>query len=103
MAEFTGKRYITSGIENEIPAELQIMMWDMVDKLRHTNQKLDYLQIFVLRPVRESGVEMQEIVHKQELPWRMKKITVESGSPISAKIFVIDNIDYITMLLSQEY
>jgi len=103
MAEFTGKRYITSGVENEIPIELQIVMWDMIDELRHTKQKLDYLQIFVLRSVYENGVEIQEIVHKQEQPWRKKKITVESDSPVSAKIFVIDDITHATMLLNNEY
>ena len=103
MAEFTGKRYITSGIENEIPIELQFVMWDMIDELRHSKQKLDYLQIFMLRTVYENGVEMQEIIHKQEQPWRKKKITVESESPISAKIFVIDDTTHITMLLCDEY
>ena len=103
MAEFTGKRYITNGIENEIPIELQFVMWDLIDELRNSKQKLDYLQIFTLRPVYENGVEMQEIVHKQEQPWRKKKITVESDSPISAKIFVIDDTTHITMLLCDEY
>ena len=103
MAEFTGKRYITSGVENEIPVELQFTMWDMIDVLRHSNQKLDYLQVFMLRPVYEKGTQVQEIVHKQEQPWRKKKITVESDAPVSAKIFVIDDTTHITMLLNHEY
>ena len=78
-------------------------MWDMIDEARKQRQTLDYLQVFVLRPVHQNGVKMQEIVHKQEQPWRKKKITVESESPISAKIFVIDNESYITMLLNYEY
>ena len=103
MSEFTGKRYITQGIENEIPVELQIVMWDMIDEERKQRQTLDYLQVFVLRPVYENGVEMQEITHKQEQPWRKKKIIVESESPVSAKIFVIDDTTHITMLLNNEY
>ena len=103
MAEFTGKRYITSGVENEIPVELQFTMWDMIDEARQQEKVLDYLQIFILRSVYENGTQVQEIVHKQEQPWRSKKITVESDNPISAKIFVIDNESYVTMLLNHEY
>jgi len=103
MAEFTGTRYITAGIQNEIPVELQIMMWDMIDEMRNLKQKLDYLQIFELKSVYENGSMMQEITHKQEQPWRKKKITIESNAPISTKIFVIDDIAHCTMLLCHEY
>ena len=103
MAEFTGTRYITNGIQNEIPVELQIIMWDMIDVLRNSKQLLDYLQVFELRPVYENGVEMQEITHSQEQPRRKKKITIESNAPISIKIFVIDDIAHCTMLLCHEY
>jgi len=103
MAEFKGKRYITSGIENKIPVDLQIAMWDMIDEARQQEKVLDYLQIFILRSVYENGTQVQEIVHKQEQPWRSKKITIESDSPVAAKIFVIDNESYVTMLLNHEY
>ena len=103
MAEFTGKRYITSGVQNEIPVELQIVMWDMIDILRNSKHELDYLQVFELKPVYENGVEMQEITHSQEQPHRKKKITIESDSPVSKKIFVIDDVTHSTMLLCHEY
>ena len=103
MAEFTGKRYITSGVENEIPIELQIVMWDMIDENRQQGKDLDYLQVFQLKSTYVNGVEMQEITYSQEQPRRKKKITIKSDSPVSEKIFVIDDITHSTMLLCHEY
>ena len=103
MAEFTGNKYITSGIESEIPIDLQIIMWDMIDEARQQGKSLDYLQVFQLKSTYVNGVEMQEITQSQEQPRRTKKITVESDSPISTKIFVIDDITHSTMLLCHEY
>ena len=100
---FTGIRHITCGIENEIPFELQTILWNMIDQDKQQGKVLDYLQVFELKPIFQNGVEMQEITHIQEQPQRKKKITIESETPISAKIFVIDDIDHETMLLNHEY
>jgi hypothetical protein len=103
MAAFTGNRCITDGIRNEIPVELQAMMWSMIDEARRQGLNLDYLQIFELKAIYDNGTQAQEITHSQEQPRRKKKITVESETPIAAKIFVIDDDTYVTMLLSHEY
>ena len=103
MAEFTGNRHITCGIRNEIPIELQTIMWDMIDEDRDSNKKLDYLQVFELKPKYTNGTGIQEIIHSQEQPCRKKKVTVESDDPIYSKIFVIDDISHSTMLLNHEY
>jgi hypothetical protein len=75
----------------------------MIDDDRRMNKTLDYLQVFELKPSYENGVVMQEIVHTQEQPRRKNIKTINSDSPISATIFVIDDISHITMLLSHEY
>ena len=103
MAEFTGTRYITCGIENEIPIELQTILWDMINKDRQQGKVLDYLQVFALKSAFENGVIMQEITHSQEQPRRKNTTTIKTDSPISAKIFVIDDTSHITMLLNHEY
>ena len=100
---FTGSRYISSGIGNEISVELQTILWDMIDEERRQGEILDYLQIFKLRLIYENGVEIQEITHYQEQPRRKKKITIEAANPITAKIFVIDDVTHVTMLLNHEY
>ena len=103
MTAFTGSRYITIGIKNEIPLEYQIVMWEMIDDDRRMNKTLDYLQVFELKPSYENGKTVQKIIHTQEQPRRKSIKTVDSDDPISATIFVIDDISHITMLLSHEY
>jgi len=103
MAEFTGAKYITRGIENEIPIELQTIMWNMIDQDKQQGKGMDYLQIFTLKSAFENGVIMQEVTHTQEQPPRKKKITIKSETPVSAKIFVIDDVTHTTMLLNHEY
>ena len=103
MAEFTGNRYTTCGIQDEISAELQTIMWDMIDENRQQGKVLDYLQVFELKPKYTNGKGIQEIVHSQEQPRRKKKVTIKTDDPIYAKIFVIDDGSYSTMLLNHEY
>ena len=40
-------RYLTCGVDNTIPLELQLFMWDCVDRLPEPK---DYLQVFELMP-----------------------------------------------------
>ena len=54
-------RYLTCGVDNTIPLELQLFMWDCVDRLPEPK---DYLQVFELRPM---GT-MQSITHTSEEP-----------------------------------
>ena len=42
---FTGKRYLTRGLQAEIPFELHLFMWCCIDNLQ---DKKDYFQIFEL-------------------------------------------------------
>ena len=103
MTPFTGSRYITTGIENEIPAELQSLMWNSIDEDIHLQKELDYLQVFSLQSTYVDGFQIQEIIHKQEQPCRKKRMTVETDNPVSAKVFVIDDVTHSTMLMNHEY
>ena len=42
---FNGKRFVTSGIVEKVPLELQMIMWDMIDTM---DEQKDYLQVFDL-------------------------------------------------------
>ena len=97
---FQNDRYITCGVENEIPAPIQLAMWCMIDNRRLTGAKVDYLQVFRL-----SGQDgRQKIIHSQEQPdYRNEVIIPTLNHPVEAKIFVIDDGDHSTMLLSDEY
>ena len=104
MYKFDKERYITCGIQTEINPILQMSIWSMIDKDISTGLPMDYLQVFKLKPIMQNGKECQEITHLQEEPKRDKKTIVDFGiTPISAKIFVIDSGEYVTMMLASEY
>ena len=99
---FSGNRYLTKRIHEELPLFLQLFLWDCIAKLPISK---DYLQIFRL-----SGTdEHQVVLHCQEKPPYEKQyqLTVPFP-PITAKIYVIAEYDenqnsYATMLFAEEY
>jgi len=100
MFEKSKGRYLTRGVDNEIPLALQIFMWERIDELPEPR---DYLQIFELS---ETATGMQKTVHKQEQPeYKVEYVITEelASKAVTAKIFVIDDGDHCTMLLAEEY
>ena len=93
---FTNERYLTCGVDSMIPLELQLFMWECVEKLP---EQRDYLQVFNLQP---SG-NMQSISHSSEEPEYHMVYLIPSDAPITAKIYIIDDGDHSTMLLAEEY
>ena len=97
MFEPEKKRYLTKGVDENIPLELQIFMWSAIDQMPEPK---DYLQIFKLTV--ENG--LQVIHHTSEQPeFDMTYILAETEKTITAKIYVIDSDEYCTMLLTEEY
>lgn len=96
-------RYMTKGIQQEIPLELQLFMWNCIDKLKEQGQELDYLQVFELIEHRADDIFYQVIKHKQEVPEYNKTYNVCPKENVNAKIFVIDDETHSTMLLAEEY
>ena len=92
---FQNARYLTRGVQLEIPIELQLFMWSCIESVPEP----DYLQIFRL----ESADTMQKITHEQEQPEYHKEYLLKSDNPITAKVYVIDSDDNSTMLLANEY
>jgi hypothetical protein len=98
---FQGKRLITRGVADTIPVGIQMFLWSLLDELvAKMAEELDYLQVFELSG--ENG--NQTIIHRQENPpyqviYQIDKV----GNPLQHKIYVIDDIDHCTMLLSHEY
>lgn len=95
---FEGKKYITMGVKEKIPLLMQKRMWDMI-KLAGFQTKLDYLQVFELKRYKQ----LQLIIHRQEKPEFKRKYLMDTDNIVIEKIFVIDDGDYCTMLLSSEY
>ena len=99
---FTNKRYITCGISNAIPEDIQLALWSMIDNFRtSTDIEVDYLQVFRLSI--QNG--KQKIIHRQEEPVYCNEILIAFiWNPVeNAKIFVIDDGEHSTMMLAEEY
>lgn len=95
------KRYVSRQVNENVPMQLQILMWSMIDSLKE-KKRLDYLQIFRLK-VKDHRVLIEQ---EQEVPPYKELYEVEKSKfPIEhdMKIYVIDSVDYSTMIFAEEY
>ncbi len=96
MFEKSKKRYLTRGVDSEIPLEIQIFMWEAIDKMPEPK---DYLQIFRLSNM--NGIQV--INHTSEQPEFDMTYILTVTKAVTAKVYVIDDGDHCTMLLAEEY
>lgn len=97
MFERSKGRYLTRGIDAEIPIDIQIFMWEAVDRM---SEPKDWLQVFNLSV--ENG--LQVIKHTSEQPkFDMTYILMTLTKAVTAKIYIIDDGGHCTMLLAEEY
>ena len=92
---FSNQRYLTKGVQADIPFELQLFMWECIKAVPEP----DYLQIFRLSDL--NGKQM--VIHEQEIPEYKREYFLAVTEPINAKVYVIDDGDHSTMLLAEEY
>jgi len=102
---FNGDKYVTSGIKNELPAVIMSYIWGLIEEKKNDrNFVLDYLQVFELIVEELNHEKWLVITHSQEQPEEFRqKHYLKKFSAIAGKIFVIDDIDHVTMLWSYEY
>ncbi len=94
---FRNNRYITRGIAENIPIELQFFMWESLESLPEPK---DYFQVFRLSVL--NGIQCIE--HEQEQPpFKRKYLLPMIENPVTAKVYIIDDGDHSTMLLAEEY
>lgn len=93
---FTNKRYLTKGVQAEIPLALQLFMWSCIESL---STERDYLQIFRLSDFNGK----QKIIHEQEIPEYKHEYLLAITESINSKVYVIDDGEHSTMLLAEEY
>ena len=97
MFEKTKGRYLTRGVDADIPAELQLFMWQAIDQMPEPK---DYLQVFRLSV--ENG--LQVIHHTTEQPeFDMAYILAAADTAVTEKVYVIDDGEHCTMILASEY
>ncbi len=103
MYKFDGKRYLTKDVNEQIPLQLQIAMWSKIEELRSTDIEMDYLQVFKLEKV-NNVMSLLKVTHTQEQPLYKKEYVVENiDIAENLTVFVIDDVDHVTMLLASEY
>lgn len=93
---FDNTRYLTCGVDSSIPIELQLFLWECVERMPAPK---DYLQVFELKPVDN----LQSITHSSEEPEYRQVYMIPSDAPIKEKLYIIDDGDHSTMLLASEY
>lgn len=104
ITAFNNPKYATRGIAAELPPELQLSIWRMIDDLRRRQMPLDYLQVFRLDVVSIDGQTLQQITHTQEVPPYKNMVTVRIENPVGGrKVFCIDDETHSTMLFAEEY
>lgn len=94
---FNNTHFISSGIRNNVPPLLQIIMWELIKQIPVDKQ--DYLQVFSLSA--KGG--RQKIKHTQEVPEYSKEYVIFIENPVTEKVFVIDDKTHSTMILANEY
>ena len=96
MFEKSKGRYLTRGVDAEIPLYLQMFLWAAVDNMP---QPKDYLQVFQLSE--ENGLQI--VHHTSEQPQFEMTYIVEAQKPVTVKVYIIDDSEHSTMLLAEEY
>ena len=97
-------RYITRGIQETLPVDIQLLLWLAIDSLRITAKApLDYLQVFTF----EKEGDLLVIRHEQEKPRRVQVHNTPFREAYRAilgeKVYVIDDGDHSTMLYARDY
>lgn len=92
---FKNARYLTPGVQLEIPIELQLFMWSCIESVPEP----DNLQIFRFETIET----IQKITHEQEQPQFKREYLIPTDHPITAKVYIIDDGEHSTMLLANEY
>lgn len=96
-------RYVTRGVNEEVDIRLQLIMWSMIDKLNDEgNVELYYLQVFKLRKEgKKVIIEQSQEAPEYKVSYAIEIKDIEIGN--ENKIYVIDSVEYSTMLLPSEY
>lgn len=97
MFEKSKPRYLTRGVDKSIPLDIQIFIWEVIDRMPEPK---DYLQVY--RLTEQNG--LQVIHHMSEQPeYSMTYILPTMTKTVTAKVYVIDDGEHCTMLPAEEY
>ena len=84
---FQNKRFLTRGVQAELPMELQLFLWNCIDQLP---EERDYFQVFALKEIDGK----QHIHHFSEQPEYSQDYMIDIANPVNQKVYVIDDTDH---------
>lgn len=88
--KFSREKYATRGVALGLDDMLQNVLWRLIEQIPIAER--DYLQVFILTAKFDSkrGI-LQNIVHKQEAPFRHWEHEYPTFRPVCGKLFAIDD------------
>lgn len=102
--KFDKDKFITIGIKENLVEELQYFIFDVLERLTHSEMELDYLQIFNI----SNDKRMVKILHSQEVPPFEREYNILDEEIVDsvtddAKLYVIHSDDNILLMYASEY
>ena len=101
--KFDSHRYITRGVTAEIPIGIQMVLFESIEIMREKVSELDWLQIMKLEGITKDGVSVMHILHEQEVPDGYIEYYLPCEFEGKQTVFVVDDVDHVTMMLASEY
>lgn len=101
---FSGNRYVTKGVAENFPVELQAALFSAVEQMREkVSGQLDYLQVFEIVTEVKGQKKFLHIYHMQECPEAKLEYFIPTDVEVNCRAYMIDDVDHITLLLAEEY
>lgn len=87
------ERYMTRGIQQRMPLELQIVLWELQAQIRCEQARIDYLQVYELKIIEDNNRREQVVLHSSEQPEYEKIHHFQVEEPIIGKVFIIEEVE----------
>lgn len=108
--KFCGNRYVTELYEEKIPEQLQQKLWCMLEETKTIAERLDWVQVFLLkRKISDEG-NIQLIEHIMDVEPYSIKSEIPLDEPLEDTIFIVstknrsvDGQDRIIAMMGSEY
>lgn len=101
---FSGSRYVTSGVAENFPIELQAALFAAIEQMREkVSGQLDYLQVFEIATEFKGQKKILHIYHMQECPEAKLEYFIPTDVEVNGRAYLIDDVDHTTLLLAEEY
>ena len=87
--KFSGKRYVTEMYEEQIPEQLQEKRWIMIKEAKTIADRLDWVQVFLLKQKLSDERNTQLIEHVMDAEPYSIKSEIALDEPLEDTVFII--------------